>query len=237
MKVFSHAVVVIDGSKFKAVNSRDRNFTVGKVKARRKQLEESAARYLAELDRADRDPAVLPEGLVPCLKEKLAKLREQMDQPDVVDHQLDEVPDHQISLADPDSQSMATRGRGTRTVGYNVQAAVDAEHHLIVSHEVTNVGNDRAQLALMAKKAREELGTELMTALADRGYVSESEILACEEAGIIPLVPRPGAFTQPRPAAEAVSPAWRSQLARAVTRTWRRPWARRWRGRSAAGRR
>lgn len=191
MKVFSHAVVAIDGSKFKAVNSRDRNFTVGKVKARRKQLEESAARYLAELDRADRDPALLPEGRVPHLKEKLAKLREQMDQLDVVEHQLDDVPDHQISMTDPDSRSMATSGRGTGTVGYNVQAAVDAEHHLIVAHDVTNVGNDRAQLAVMAKKAREALGTELMTALADRGYFSASEILACEEAGIIPLVPKP----------------------------------------------
>lgn len=191
MKVFSHAVVAIDGSKLKAVNSRDRNFTVGKVKGRRKQLEESVARYLAELDRADRDATLLPEGRVPHLKDKLAKLRVQMDKLDTIERQLLDAPDHQISLTDPDARSMASSGRGTGTVGYNVQAAVDAEHHLIVAHDVTNAGHDRTQLSAMAKKAREALGNERMTALADRGYFNAPEILACEQAGIIPLVPKP----------------------------------------------
>ena len=191
MKVFSHAVVAIDGSKLKAVNSRDRNFTVGKVKGRRKQLEESVARYLAELDRADRDATLLPEWRVPHLKDKLAKLRVQMDKLDTIERQLLDAPDHQISLTDPDARSMTSSGRGTGTVGYNVQAAVDAEHHLIVAHDVTNAGHDRTQLSAMAKKAREALGTERMTALADRGYFNAPEILACEQAGIIPLVPKP----------------------------------------------
>ena len=191
MKVFSHAVVAIDGSKLKAVNSRDRNFTVGKVKGRRKQLEESVARYLAELDRADRDATLLPEGRVPHLKDKLAKLRVQMDKLDTIERQLLDAPDHQISLTDPDARSMTSSGRGTGTVGYNVQAAVDAEHHLIVAHDVTNAGHDRTQLSTMAKKAREALGTKRMTALADRGYFNAPEILACEQAGIIPLVPKP----------------------------------------------
>ena len=142
MKVFSHAVVAIDGSKLKAVNSRDRNFTVGKVKARRKQLDESVARYLAELDRADRDPALLPEGRVPHLKDKLAKLRVQMEKLDSIQKQLEATPDRQISLTDPDARSMATSGRGTSVVGYNVQAAVDAEHHLTVAHDVINDGHD-----------------------------------------------------------------------------------------------
>ena len=191
MKVFSHAVVAIDGSKLKAVNSRDRNFTVGKVKGRRKQLEESVARYLAELDRADRDATLLPEGRVPHLKDKLAKLHAQMDKLDTIERQLQDAPDHQISLTDPDARSMTSSGRGTGTVGYNVQAAVDAEHHLIVAHDVTNAGHDRTQLSTMAKKAREAFGTERMTALADRGYFNAPEILACEQAGIIPLVPKP----------------------------------------------
>ena len=191
MKVFSHAVVAIDGSKLKAVNSRDRNFTVGKVKGRRKQLEESVARYLAELDRADRDATLLPEGRVTHMKDKLAKLRVQMDKLDTIERQLLDAPDHQISLTDPDARSMTSSGRGTGTVGYNVQAAVDAEHHLIVAHDVTNAGHDRTQLSAMAKKAREALGTERMTALADRGYFNAPEILACEQAGIIPLVPKP----------------------------------------------
>ena len=191
MKVFSHAIVAIDGSKLKAVNSRDRNFTVGKVRGRRQQLEESVARYLAELDRADRDPALLPEGRAPHLKDKLAKLRAQMEKLDAIEKQLEAAPDHQISLTDPDARSMTSSGRGTGTVGYNVQAVVDAKHHLIVAHDVTNDGHDRAQLSRMATKAREALGTERMTALADRGYFNAPEILACEEAGVIPLVPKP----------------------------------------------
>jgi transposase len=191
MKVFSHAIVAIDGSKLKAVNSRDRNFTASKIVGRRKQLEESVARYLAELDRADRDANLLPEGRVSNLKHKLATVREQMNKLDAIERKLLDTPDHQISLTDPDARSMTSSGRGTGTVGYNVQAAVDAKHHLIVAHDVTNVGNDRGQLSTMAKKARDALGTEHMTALADRGYFNAPEILACEQAGIIPLVPKP----------------------------------------------
>lgn len=191
MKVFSHAIVAIDGSKLKAVNSRDRNFTVGKIKGRRKQLEESVARYLAELDRADRAPALMPEGRVPHLKDKLAKLHAQMEKLDTIEQQLDATPDHQISLTDQDARSMTSTGRATGTVGYNVQAAVDAKHHLIVAHDVTNDGHDRAQLSRMAMKARDALGTERMTALADRGYFNAPEILACEQVGIIPLVAKP----------------------------------------------
>ena len=191
MKVFSHAIVAIDGSKLKAVNSRDRNFTVGKIKGRRQQLEDSVARYLAELDRSDRDPTLLPEGRVPQLRDKLAKLHAQMEKLDEIEKQLEATPDHQISLTDPDARSMTSSGRGTGTVGYNVQAAVDAKHHLIVAYDVTNDGHDRAQLSRMAMKAKDALGAEHMTALADRGYFSAQEILACEEAGVIPLVPKP----------------------------------------------
>ncbi|WP_207551623.1 IS1182 family transposase, partial [Solilutibacter tolerans] len=191
MKVFSHAIVAIDGSKLKAVNSRDRNFTVGKIKGRRQQLEDSVARYLAELDRSDRDPTLLPEGRVPQLRDKLAKLHAQMEKLDEIEKQLEATPDHQISLTDPDARSMTSSGRGTGTVGYNVQAAVDAKHHLIVAYDVTNDDHDRAQLSRMAMKAKDALGAEHMTALADRGYFSAPEILACEEAGVIPLVPKP----------------------------------------------
>lgn len=191
MKVFSHAVVAIDGSKFKAVNSRDRNFTVGKIKARRSQLDESVARYLAELDRADRDPALLPEARIPQLRHKLAKVREQMAALDRIEQELQDAPDSQISLTDPDARSMTSTGRATGTVGYNLQAAVDAEHHLIVAHEVTNVGHDRTQLAPMALKAKTALGTDHLTALADRGYYNAQQILACEQSGIIPLVLKP----------------------------------------------
>jgi hypothetical protein len=100
-------------------------------------------------------------------------------------------PDQQISLTDPDSRSMATSGRGSGVVGYNVQVAVDTEHHLIVTHEVTNSGSDRAQLANIAKQAQAVLQTDNLEAVADRGYFSSPEILECHEAGITVTLPKP----------------------------------------------
>jgi hypothetical protein len=100
-------------------------------------------------------------------------------------------PDQQISLTDPDARSMATSGRGSGMVGYNVQSAVDARHHLIVAHEVTNVGSDRAQLFNIAKQAKAALGADALDVVADRGYFSGEEILACEEAGITVTLPKP----------------------------------------------
>src|SRR5437762_2405678 len=99
--------------------------------------------------------------------------------------------DQQISLTDPDSRSMATRGRGSGVVGYNVQVAVDTEHHVIVTLEVTNSGSVRAQLANMAKQTKAVLETKTLKAVADRGYFSSLEILACHEAGITVTVPKP----------------------------------------------
>lgn len=191
MKLFSHAVVAIDGSKFKAVNSRDRNFTANKVAARLAQLEEAAGRYLAELDRADRDSSLLPEGRVEHLKGKLVTVRQEMERMAHIAQRIEAAPDRQLSETDPDARSMASSGKGTGVVGYNVQVAVDAEHHLIVAHEVTNVGHDRGQLSSIAKQARDALGVNRATALADRGYYNGTEIQDCEEAGIVPMVPKP----------------------------------------------
>jgi transposase len=186
------ASVAIDGSKFKAVNNRDKNFTKAKVQRRRVQLEESVARYLSQLDTADRqEPTEALAAKVTRLNEKLAKLKEQMGKLAVYEKQMIASPDQQISLTDPDSRSMATSGRGSGVVGYNVQVAVETEHHLIVTHEVTNSGSDRAQLANMAKQAKTVLGTETLEAVADRGYFNSSEILACHEAGITVTLPKP----------------------------------------------
>jgi len=191
LKLFTDGIVAIDGSKFKAVNNRDKNFTDRKLQARLQQLEESIARYLNELDRADRDAsAVLPER-VAHLKQKIAKVKEQMQTLNDIGEQMKASPDGQISLTDPDSRSMATSGRGTGIVGYNVQTAVDAKHHMIVAHEVTNVGHDRGQLADMAMKAQEAVGEERLIALADRGYYEGYEILKAEQAGIATVVPKP----------------------------------------------
>ena len=161
MGLLATASVAIDGSKFKAVNNRDKNFTRAKVERRRAQLEESVARYLSQLDTADRqEPTEALAAKVTRLTEKLTKLKEEMGKLAVYEKQMLASPDQQISLTDPDSRSMATSGRGSGVVGYNVQVAVDTEHHLIVTHEVTNSGSDRAQLANMAKQAKAVLGRD-----------------------------------------------------------------------------
>ena len=152
LKLFTRAVVAIDGSKFKAVNNRDKNYTVAKVTGRMEQVDASIARYLRALDQADREESDIAEAKSVRLKEKIAGLRRQMQALKVMEQTVQDAPDQQVSLTDPDARSMATSGKGTATVGYNVQIAVDAEHHLIVAHEVTNQGYDRHQLAPMAFK-------------------------------------------------------------------------------------
>ena len=192
LKLFSQAVVAVDGSKFKAVNARDRNFTPGKVQKRQEQIEESIKRYLDALDTADRtqSPADF-QGKAEHLQDKLRTMREQMRRMQGIEQQLKHEPDGQLSLTDPDARSMATSGRGSGIVGYNVQVAVDAKHHLIVAHEVTNSGSDRAQLAPMAAAAREAMGKKKLQAVADRGYYSGPQIKACDDAGVAAILPKP----------------------------------------------
>jgi transposase len=192
MGLLAKASVAIDGSKFKAVNNRDRNFTRAKVERRRAQLEESVARYLSQLDTADRQqPSEALAAKTTRLKEKLAKLGEEMRRLKGLEARMLAAPDQQVSLTDPDSRSMATSGRGSGVVGYNVQVAVDTEHHLIVTHEVTNVGSDRSQLARVAKETKATLQADALEAVADRGYFSGEEILACDQAGITVTLPKP----------------------------------------------
>ena len=186
--LFSDALVAIDGSKFKAVNNRDRNFTSAKLKRRMEEIESSINRYLVDLDTADRQEPEVAKLRAERLEDKIAALKEQMKALKEIEVVLNETPDKQISLTDPDARSMKTRGTGI--VGYNVQTAVDAKHHLIVAHEVTNIGSDREQLTSMAKHAREAMGTEELTAVADRGYFNGEEILASHEAGINVMVPK-----------------------------------------------
>jgi transposase len=191
LALFTHAVAAIDGSKFKAVNTRDKNFTRASIKRRMEQVEASIARYLSALETADRQEGELAEAKTVRLNEKIASLREQMRDFQALEVEVHAAPDQQISLTDPDARAMATNGKGTGLVGYNVQVAVDAEHHLIVAHEVTNVGHDRAQLANMAGQAKAAMGSENLEALADRGYFDGEEILACEVLGVTPYMPRP----------------------------------------------
>ena len=202
MGLLATASVAIDGSKFKAVNTRDKNFTRGKVERRRAQLEKSVARYLAQLDTADlQEPSEELAAKTADLKEKLVKLESEMQRLAAMEKLMQVSPDQQVSLTDPDSRSMATSGRGSGVVGYNVQVAVDTEHHLIVAHEVTNSGSDRSQLANMAKQAKAILQSEELAAVADRGYFNSPEILECVKAGITVTLPKPmtsGAKSQGR---------------------------------------
>jgi hypothetical protein len=192
MGLLTQASVAIDGSKFKAVNNRDRNFTRAKMERRMAQIEESVARYLQQLDSADRqEPSEALKAKTSRLKEKLEKLKEQMRRLEILKVTMLATPDQQVSLTDPDARSMATSGRGSGVVGYNVQVAVDTEHHLIITHEVTNVGTDRSQLAHVSNEAKATLGAESLDVVADRGYFSSEEILACENAGITVTLPKP----------------------------------------------
>jgi hypothetical protein len=190
--LLTKASVAIDGSKFKAVNTRDKNFTKGKIERRRQQLEDSVARYLAQLDTADlQEPSEALAAKTAHLKEKLIKLAAETEKLKAYETEMLASPDQQISLTDPDARSMATSGRGSGIVGYNVQVAVDTEHHLIIAHEVTNSGTDRAQLANMGRQAKAVFGVDRLEAVADRGYYNSPEILACQDAGIDVTLPKP----------------------------------------------
>ncbi|MDH6147263.1 MULTISPECIES: IS1182 family transposase [Paraburkholderia] len=189
LDLFAEAIVAIDGSKFKAVNHRDRNFTSAKLERRMRDIESSIARYLEAMDTADRQEPAIAKVRTERLQDKIAALKEQMRGLKEIEVQLNAAPDKQVSLTDPDARSMKTRGTGV--VGYNVQTAVDAKHHLIVAHVVINDGIDRDQLTSMAKLARTEMAVDKLTAVADRGYYKSEEILACHEAGISVLVPKP----------------------------------------------
>jgi transposase len=200
LKLFEQVIVAIDGSKFKAVNSRDKNFTRKSIKRRMKRLQEHINRYLTILDEADKREPEEHKYTAEELAEKIASMQQQMGRLQVIEEQVQAHPDKQVSLTDPDARSMAKAGGGS-TVGYNVQTAVDSESHLIVAHEVTNATTDRSQLASMATKARaalseeteeapEEEAKDAFTVVADAGYYKGEEIVECYEAGLKALVPK-----------------------------------------------
>ncbi|MGB5628238.1 MAG: IS1182 family transposase [Woeseiaceae bacterium] len=185
--LLNNTLVAIDGSKFKAVNNRDKNFTRAKMKRRLAEVEASVDRYLTQLTEVDATETDDDKGAV--LEKKIAQLREEMARLKKHEVRMLEAPDKQLSLTDPDARSMNSRGTGM--VGYNVQSAVDSKHHLIIAHEVTNVGSDRSQLANVANQAKEALQAETLDVVADRGYYNGDEIRACEQAGIDTYLPKP----------------------------------------------
>jgi transposase len=198
-KLFSATLVAIDGSKFKAVNSRDKNFTRKSVKRRLQKTQANIDRYLAKLDAADREEPEIREVTAAELRQKIASMEAKMAELKVHEAEVEAHPDHQVSLTDADARSMMKAGGGS-TVGYNVQTAVDSKHHLIVAHEVTNAPSDRSQLASMAAQAKAALAAEAadgevenhqaLTVVADPGYYKGEEIVDCYKAGITALVPK-----------------------------------------------
>ncbi|NIQ97710.1 MAG: IS1182 family transposase, partial [Desulfuromonadales bacterium] len=184
--------IAIDGSKFKAVNNRDKNFTKGKVASRTAHLVASIERYFEEMIRIDRqEEGEARAEKIANLAQRCERIRQEIERLQEMDRALEESPGRQISLTDPDARAMATSAKGSGFVGYNTQAAVDTETHLIVAHDVINAGHDRDQLAPMAREAKAALGRHEMSAVADKGYFSGREILACHRAGITTTVPRP----------------------------------------------
>jgi hypothetical protein len=175
LDLFSQAMVAVDGSRFKAVNNRDRNSISAKVQKNLEHIEASINRYISALDTADQEEAATTQSKSSKVKEKIAGLKKRMEQLKEIEVLLQATPDKQISLTDPDARSMATRGNGTGVVGYNVQTVVDAQHYLIVAHEVTNVGNDRGQPATMAQQAQTAMGRKDLEIVADRGYFKGEE--------------------------------------------------------------
>jgi len=191
LRLFGGEFVAIDGSKFKAVNARNRNFSARKLKNQTEEIEARIQEYLEELDKNDEEEADLPKPSAEELKKKIEILRERKRKLRALDKQMDRSGQTQVSLTDPDSRSMPVgKGHGT-DVAYNVQATVDSKYKLILDHEVTNDPTDRGHLSAMALRAKDLLGVKRLEAVADMGYYDGQQVKSCAEAGIKTFIPKP----------------------------------------------
>lgn len=186
MNMFTDAVVAIDGSKFKAVNSKENNYTPKKLQFHIDRVERHIDDYLKQLDDADKEAEKHLDDTP--IQEKIDWLKKRLEELKTLEVEVNNQPDKQLSTTDPDSRLLKTQGM-TRAVCYNVQSAVDAKHHLIVAHEVTNK-QDRGQLCDMGKQAQIAVGQEALTVIADKGYYSGQDIKDTQDAGMTPLVPK-----------------------------------------------
>ncbi len=189
LDLFGRELVAVDGTRLKAVNSRERNFTKAKLDKYLKSADERLEKYLAQLDDADRSEDVDAPRRSEALAAKIAKVREQRQVREAMLDRLEASGESQISLTDPDARAMAAHPKVG--VGYNAQVAVDAKHKLIVEQHVTNAGSDMGFLAETAGAAKDLLGVDQIDAVADMGYYAGEDIAACERAGITPYVARP----------------------------------------------
>lgn len=190
LNLFSDSLIAIDGSRFSAVNNRDRNFTQAKVKRRIEAIDKSIDRYLSQLESLDRQDRVIPQTKTRHIHKQLDALKHQMAEVKAIEAALELTPDKQISLTDPDARAMSTNARSSGNVGYNVQTAVDTQHHLIVAHDVSMAMGDRRMLTKMSVKAREATGIDELEVIADRGYFAMEEIKSTVDVGITPYVPK-----------------------------------------------
>jgi transposase len=183
LNLFGGDLVAIDGSKFKASNSKKRNWTKARLRERIGLIDASIEEYLTLLEASDRQHASQPTKI----QEKIASLEQRMKQYQALLQDLDSTSSNQVSQTDPDSRLMV--GNGKADIAYNVQTVVDAKHKLIVANEVTNDTNDRYQLSPMALRAKEALGVDALAVVADKGYATGTELHICEQNGIIAYVP------------------------------------------------
>jgi transposase/macrodomain Ter protein organizer (MatP/YcbG family) len=192
LKLFGGELVAIDGSKFKAVNNRRRNFSEARLTKAIKAMDEKISAYLNSLDRADAaDPDPDEPGPSAAeLREKIETLQQRKAKYQALKQELKESGAKQVSLTDRDARSMVMH-HGSTEVGYNVQTVVDEQHQLIVEHEVTNDPTDHAHLAEMALRAKATLGVEQLEVVADMGYYDGAEVKQCAEAGITTYIPKP----------------------------------------------
>jgi transposase len=190
LDLFGGELVAIDGSKFKAVNNKGRNFTERKLKRAMKDIEKKIDAYLDELDENDANEPDEHKPTAEELKEKIQRLKERLKEHKGFKKRMEDTGETQISLTDPDSRSMPLAGGPRTQVSYNVQVSVDEKHKLIVDHEVTNEVTDRSLLSQMAKRAKEVLGVEELEVLADMGYYDGQQVKDCVEEGIMPYIPK-----------------------------------------------
>ena len=188
--LFARTMVAIDGAKFKAVNAREKNFTRGKLTRRIGQIEHSIEKYLHALAATDLQEGDAADAKTERLKEKISSMREKMAELKQLKDEISASSKKQISLTDPDSVAMATSTKAGM-VGYNVQTVVDTEHHLIVTHEVTNIVSDKVLLTKMTEQGQAAIGRKDIKVFADRGYFSGAEIMAAEKLGATTYVPKP----------------------------------------------
>jgi transposase len=192
LELFGGELVAIDSTKIKAQNAKGRNYSQARLAALLQEVETKVQSYLEELEARDAEEASVanPERLsVAQLEEKIAHLKQRQEELKELAPQVAQ--EGQVSLTDPDSRAMSM-GRGS-TIGYNVQAAVEAKHSLIIATEVTQTTSDLNALGTMALKAQEALGAEKqnLKVVADKGYYNGKEVLLCQEIGVTPYIAKP----------------------------------------------